>query len=40
MKDKDLMDMESMQRIIKQLMNEIIDLKMNKGEGRNPLSHS
>ena len=31
------MDMESMQRIIKQLTNEIIDLKKNKGEGNKPL---
>ena len=28
--------MESMQRIIKQLTNEIIDLKKNKGEGKKP----
>ena len=26
--------MESMQQMIKQLMNEIIDLKINKGEGK------
>ena len=35
-KDKDLMDMESMKRIIKKLTNEIIDLKKNKGEGKKP----
>ena len=35
-KDKDPTDMESMQRIIKQLTNEIIDLKNNKGEGNKP----
>ena len=28
--------MESMQRIIKQLMSEIIDLNKNKGEGKKP----
>ena len=31
-KDKEPKDMESMQRVIKQLMNDIIDLKKNKGE--------
>lgn len=36
MKDKEPMDMESMQRVIKQLANEIIDLKRNKGEGKKP----
>ena len=30
------MDMESMQRVIKQLTNEITDLKKNKGEGKKP----
>ena len=30
------MDMESMQRVIKQLTNEIIDLKKNKGEVKKP----
>ena len=30
------MDMEKMQRIIKKLTNEIIDLKKNKGEGKKP----
>ena len=34
-KDKDPIDMESMQQMIKQLTNEIIDLK-NKGEGKKP----
>ena len=32
------MDIESMQRIIKQLTNEIIDLKKNKGEGKKPFN--
>jgi hypothetical protein len=32
-KDKDSMDMESMQRMIKRLSNEVIDMKMNNGEG-------
>ena len=35
-KDKDPTDMESMQRVIKQLMNDIIDLNKNKGEGKKP----
>ena len=35
-KDKDLMNMESMHRIINQLTNEIIDLKKNKGEENKP----
>ena len=35
-KNKDLTDMESVQGIIKQLINEIIDLKKNKGEGKKP----
>ena len=30
------MDMESMQRVIKQFTNEIIDLNHNKGEGKKP----
>ena len=30
------MDMESMQRVVKHLTNEIIDLKKNKGEGKKP----
>ena len=30
------MDMESMQRLIKKLTNDIIDLKNNKGEGTKP----
>ena len=34
--DKDIMDMENMQRVIKQLTNEIIDFKKNKGEGKKP----
>ena len=34
--DKDPMNMESMQRVINQLTNEIIDLKKNKGEGKKP----
>ena len=36
-KEKDHTNMESMQRMIKQLMNGIIDLKKNKGEGKKPL---
>ena len=32
--DKDPIDMESMQRVIKQLTNELIDLKKRKGEGK------
>ena len=35
-KDKEPTDMASMQRVIKQLMNDIIDLKKNKGEGKKP----
>ena len=35
-KDKEPTDMESMQRVIKQLTNDIIDLKKNKGEGKKP----
>ena len=35
--DKEPTDMESMQRVIKKLMNDIIDLKKNKGEGMKPL---
>ena len=35
---KDPTDMESMQRVIKQLTNEIIDLKKNKGEGNKPFN--
>ena len=35
-KDKDPIDMESMQQMIKQLTNEIIDLKKNKVEGKKP----
>ena len=34
--DKDTMDMGSMQRVIKHLTNEIIDLKKKKGEGKKP----
>ena len=30
--------MESMQRIIKQITNDIIDLKKNKGEGKRPFN--
>lgn len=33
-KDKEPTDMESIQRVIKNLTNEIIDLKKNKGEGK------
>ena len=33
-KDKELTDMESMQRVIKLLTNELIDLKKSKGEGK------
>jgi hypothetical protein len=35
-KDKDPTDMASMQRVIKQLTNDIVDLKKNKGEGKKP----
>jgi hypothetical protein len=35
-KDKEPMDMESMQRVIKKLTNDIIDLNKNKGEGKKP----
>ena len=35
-KEKEPMDMESMQRVIKQLINDIIDLKKNKGEAKKP----
>ena len=35
-KDKDPMDIEIVQRVIKQLTNEIINLKKNKGEGKKP----
>ena len=35
-KDKEHTDMENMQRVIKQLTNELIDLKKNKGEGKKP----
>ena len=35
-KEKDPTGMESMQRVIKQLKNDIIDLKKNKGEGNKP----
>ena len=35
-KEKDPKDMDSMQWMIKQLMNEIIDLKKTKGEGKKP----
>ena len=37
-KDKDLRDTQSMQRVIKQQTNEIIDLKKNKGEGKKPFN--
>ena len=35
-KEKDPTDMESMQRFIKNLTNDIINLKKNKGEGKKP----
>ena len=35
-KDKDPTDMASMQRVIKQLTNELIDIKKSKGEGKKP----
>ena len=35
-KEKDPTDMASMQRVIKQLTNDIINLKKNKGEGKKP----
>ena len=37
--DKEPTDMASMQRVIKQLTNDIIYLKKYKGGGRNPSSH-
>ena len=37
-KDKDPMDMESMQRVIKQFTNEIIYFKKNKGKGNKPFN--
>ena len=37
-KENDPTNMESMQRVIKQLTNEIIDLKKNKGEGKKPFN--
>ena len=35
-KDKEPSDMESMQRVLKQITNELIDLKKSKGEGKKP----
>ena len=35
-KDKDPTDMANMQRVLKQITNELIDLKKSKGEGKNP----
>ena len=35
-KDKDPTNMASMQRVLKQIMNELIDLKKRKGEGKKP----
>ena len=35
-KDKEPTDMESMQRVLKQITNELIDLKKIKGEGKKP----
>ena len=35
-KEKETTDMESMQRVIKPLRNDIIDLKKNKVEGKKP----
>jgi hypothetical protein len=35
-KDKEPINMASMQRVLKQFMNELIDLKKIKGEGNNP----
>jgi predicted nucleotide-binding protein (sugar kinase/HSP70/actin superfamily) len=32
-KDKDSMDMESLQRIVKKISNDLIDLKKQSGEG-------
>jgi hypothetical protein len=37
-RDKEPMDMESMQRVIKKFTNDIIDLKKNKGEGKKPFN--
>ena len=34
--DKKPTDMESMQRVLKQITNELIDLKKRKGEGKKP----
>ena len=39
-KDKEPTDMESMQRVIEYLTNEILYLNKNMGEGKNTLSHS
>ena len=38
MKEKEPTNMESMQRFIKLLTNEIIDLKKNKGEAKKPFN--
>ena len=35
-KDKEPTDMASMQRVLKQITNELIDLKKSKGEGKKP----
>lgn len=35
-KEKEPTNMESMQRVIKHIINDIIDLKKNKGDGKKP----
>ena len=35
-KDKEPTDMASMQRVLKQITSELIDLKKSKGEGKKP----
>ena len=39
-KDKEPTDMASMQRVLKQITNELIDLKKSKERERNPSNHS
>ena len=39
-KDKEPTDMESMQRVLKQIMNELIDLKKENERERNLSNHS
>ena len=37
-KDKEPTNMASMQRVLKQITNELIDLKKRKGEGKKPFN--